>query len=284
MDRLDRNEESDRLIEALIQLLGEEEGHLKVVQQKLIEIGSPALPALLKCKNEGTPIISERAEKIIETIRLGEMDQEWRHYAAKEPCPLEEGVFLLARFADPKIDPRHYQAHLNRMADVLRDRIQALSSPAEILQAISHYLFSELGFSGNREDYYLPENSYIHTVLETKKGIPISLSTLMLLLGERLNLPLYGIGMPGHFLVQWSDAAHDIFIDPFNQGKMMTRQEIASQLSADEAKFVNRYLQKVSTRQLLARMIRNLIHVYTEAGEVDKGTWLGRFHERIRFS
>lgn len=276
--------QSGQLIQALVQLLGEEEGHFKVVQQKLLEIGSPALPFLLRSKSEGTEVVSERADKIIEAIRLEEMDREWKAYAAKEPCPLEEGVFLLARFEDPEIDPDFYQARLNRMAEVLRDRIQSLSSPAQIIQAVTHYLFAELGFSGNREDYYIPENSYIHTLLQTRKGIPISLSTLMLLLGERLHLPLYGIGMPGHFLVQWSDEKHDIFIDPFNQGKVMTREEIASHLSGDEAKFVNRYLQRVTTRQILARMIRNLVHVYTEAGETEKGTWLGRFHERIRFS
>lgn len=269
-------------LEALIQLLGEEPSHFEIIRQRLVEIGPSALPALEKCVREGPPLVSERADQVIESIRLELLDQEWQRYAEEEPCSLEEGVFLLARFAYPELNPQVYHAQLDQMADLLRERIRSVSSPKEVIRTLNEYLFGELHFSGNRENYYLPENSYINAVLETKQGIPISLSVVMLLLGERLNLPLYGIGMPGHFLVSWSDRDDEIFIDPFNEGRMQTRDEIESTLSENERELLNQYLQKVSTRQILARMIRNLIHIYTEEGKTEKKSWLERFHERVR--
>ncbi len=168
------------------------------------------------------------------------------------------------------------------MAALLRERIRSVSPSTEVIRRINDYLFNELHFSGNRENYYLPENSYINAVLETKKGIPISLSVVMLLLGERLNLPLYGIGMPGHFLIAWSDRKEEIFIDPFNEGEMLTRNEIESTLAKEDRVLLNQYLQKVSTRQIIARMIRNLIQIYNEEGKIEKKSWLERFHERVR--
>jgi len=273
--------ERERTLDALIRLLGEEAPHFEIIRGRLLEMGHAALPALERCAKEGTPLISQRAAQIIESIRLAGLDQEWQRYAEQGNCSLEEGVFLLARFADPEINPEIYRAEIDRMAEVLQKRIQPHSSPRAVIRTVNHYLFEELLFSGNRENYYLPENSYINTVLETKKGIPISLSVLMLLLAERLNLPLHGIGMPGHFLVAWSDGQNEIFIDPFNGGRMLIRKEIESQLSGEGKMLLDQYLQKVSTRQIIARMIRNLIQIYTEAGETEKGFWLERFHKRV---
>lgn len=271
-------------LDALIRLLGEEDSHFEIIRQRLVEIGPPALPALERCIRECDPLISKRADQIIESIRLEILDQEWHRYAEKESCPLEEGVFLLARFAYPEMDPKTYRAEINRMAEVLRERIQPASPPRAVIRILNQYLFEELLFSGNQENYYIPENSYINTVLDTKKGIPISLSVVMLLLAERLTLPLYGVGMPGHFLVAWSDGQDEIYIDPFNQGRMLTRGEIESKLSGDEKGILDQYLRKVSTRQIITRMIRNLIHIYTQVGETEKGSWLERFHKRIHSS
>ncbi|MDC4224133.1 MAG: transglutaminase-like domain-containing protein [Candidatus Manganitrophus sp.] len=277
MDRSER----DRTLDALVRLLGEDESHFEIIRQRLIEMGPSALPALERCAREGALQISERADQIIESIRLEALDEEWRRYAEKESCSLEEGVFLLARFAYPEMNSEIYREEINKMAAVLRRRIQPHSSPGNVIQILNHYLFEELHFSGNRENYYAPENSYINTVLETKKGIPVSLSVVMLLLAERLNLPLHGIGMPGHFLVAWSDQQDEIYIDPFNEGRMLTRVEIESQLPGDEHGLLDEYLRKVSTRQIIARMIRNLIYIYNEGGETEKGSWLERFHKWV---
>lgn len=275
---------SQNLIEALIQLLEEEEERYEIVRQKLIEIGPPALPSLTKWVAKGSPRVSERARDVLESIRLEALDDEWQNYVLKEPCPLEEGVFLLARFGNPSIDPQRYREKLNQMAKTVRDRTSAQSDPYRTIQIFNDYLFKELKFSGNRLQYYIPENSYIDTLLDLKKGIPISLSVLVLLLSERLHFPIYGVGMPGHFLIAWSDPQHEIYIDPFNQGRILTRDEIEAFLTEGGLEFKEDYLKRASSRQIIARMIRNLIHIYTHEGDVEKAAWLGRFFERVRLS
>lgn len=275
---------TENLIEALIQLLREEDDRLEIVRQKLIEIGAPARPLLKRSAEQGTPPISERAGQILESIRLEEMDHEWQAYVRKEPCSLEEGVFLLARFGDPHLDAARYRGRLDQMAEALRDRLRPDQSPEEVIGAFNRYLFSELKFSGNKLQYYLPENSYIQTLLDLKKGIPISLSVLMLLVADRLQLPMSGVGMPGHFLVKWAAGKRDIYIDPFNLGQILSRDEIAAYLAEGGMVWKDEYLETVSSRQIIARMIRNLIHIYKQEGQEEKGAWLERFYEWVRLS
>lgn len=275
---------TESLVEALIQLLHEEDERLEIVRQKLIEIGAPARPLLQKSAEEGVPPIAERAGRILESIRLEELDQEWQAYVRKDPCPLEEGVFLLARFGDAGLDTERYRQRLDQMAETLRERMEPGQSPEETIEIINRYLFQELKFSGNKLQYYLPENSYLHTLLDLKKGIPISLSVLMLLLAERLRLPMHGVGMPGHFLVKWVEEGREIFIDPFNLGQILSRNEIAAYLSEGGVTWKEEYLEAVSSRQIIARMIRNLIHIYKQEGEAEKGAWVERFYEWVRLS
>jgi len=274
--------EKEGLIETLIQLLGEKEEHLDIVGQRLVEIGPPAIPQLERVRRNGEPLLVKRAAKIIESIQYGVQDQDWAVYAQMNPAPLEEGVFLLARFSDPTLDLAPYRRQLNQMASTLQERISRTSLTADVISIINRYLFQELNFSGNTTDYYLPENSYIHTLLTHKKGIPISLSVLVLLLAKRLSLPIYGIGMPGHFLIQWSDAHHEIYIDPFNNGRPLTRDQVKALLTKDGGTFEERYLQCATPRQILARMMNNLIRVYQQMDEEEKVHWLSRFQARLQ--
>src|SRR5581483_8828479 len=275
---------TENLVEALIQLLLEEDERLEIVRQKLIEIGAPARPLLQKTAEQGVPVLAERAGQVLESIRLEEMDKEWQAYVRKDPCPLEEGVFLLARFGDSRLDVERYRQRLDQMAEALRERLEPDQSPEEVIEIINRFLFHELKFSGNKLQYYLPENSYIHTLLDLKKGIPISLSVLVLLLAERLRLPMHGVGMPGHFLVKWVESNREIFIDPFNLGQILSRDEIAAYLSEGGVTWKDEYLETVSSRQIIARMIRNLIHIYKQEGETEKGAWVERFYEWVRLS
>ena len=275
---------TENLIEALIQLLQEEDERLEIVRQKLIEIGAPARPLLQRSAEQGAPLISERAGQVLESIRLEEMDKEWQVYVRKEPCPLEEGVFLLARFEDPHLNIERYRRRLDQMAEMLQERLEPHHTPEETIGILNEYLFRELNFSGNKLQYYLVENSYIHTLLDLKKGIPISLSILILLLAERLRLPMYGVGLPGHFLVKWVEGSREIYIDPFNQGQILGRDEIAAYLSEGGMAWKKEYLESVSSRQMIARMIRNLSHIYKQEADMEKGAWMERFYEWVRLS
>jgi regulator of sirC expression with transglutaminase-like and TPR domain len=139
-----------------------------------------------------------------------------------------------------------------------------------LLAHFHSYLFDELGFIGNTENYYTPQNSYLPAVIKSKMGLPITLSLIYKLVGQRLGLRIHGIGLPGHFMcaLELSDSA--MLIDPFTGGRVCTPDE-AQQLVAErfgpEVEWTDELLSPVSNLHWLTRMIQNLLHVFGGAGQ-----------------
>ena len=134
---------------------------------------------------------------------------------------------------------------------------------------MNEYLFQTLRFRGNTRQYYDPNNSFLHRVLDDRVGIPISLSVVYLLLGQRLRVPVAGVGLPGHFLVGLR--TEPVFIDCFHEGAMLTEKDCARLLQNHGVEFDRRYLESCSHAQILARMLRNLIAVYETRQETTEG-------------
>jgi regulator of sirC expression with transglutaminase-like and TPR domain len=132
------------------------------------------------------------------------------------------------------------------------------------------YLFADLGFAGNRADYYDPRNSYLDQVLERRLGIPITLGVLTMAIGRRLGVPLVGVGMPGHFLLR-DQVDHEVFVDPFGGG-LLDRNGCATRFAAvhgAEAAFDSEFLAPVGTVSVLARILANLRTIFVATGNRD---------------
>ena len=132
--------------------------------------------------------------------------------------------------------------------------------PLVSVNNLSEYLFDEIGFRGNKDDYYDQRNSFLNDVLSRRLGIPITLSLVYIEVGRRLGVPLVGVGMPGHFLVM-HQREDDLFIDPFEGGILLSKEECAQRFrdaTQAEAPWDSRYLAPVSNRDFVARIIRNL--------------------------
>ena len=135
---------------------------------------------------------------------------------------------------------------------------------------LSEYLFDEVGFSANQEDFYDPRNSYLNEVLERRVGIPITLSLLYIEVGKRLEMDLEGVGMPGHFLVRVKSGQEDILVDPFHRGIIVSEQECArrlQQIVGDTVAWDKRYVAGVSDRELITRILRNLRAIYAAVND-----------------
>jgi regulator of sirC expression with transglutaminase-like and TPR domain len=150
------------------------------------------------------------------------------------------------------------------MAESVAKRVASDAEPTEVVHRLNEYLFDEEGFAGNREDYYDPRNSYLNEVLDRKLGIPITLSVVYMELGKRLGLPVFGVGMPGHFLVKYAGEDTELYVDPFNAGMLMTEDDCAERLRDvfPDAPFQPEFLAKSAHRQILTRMLYNLKSIY----------------------
>lgn len=268
-------------IRALIRLLGDEDEKIvRTISGKLIDIGPSAVPLLQEAEIE-QPEMADRIASILEEIRGGKIEEEFAGLAAMpdDRMSLESGAFLLARYAYPQLDVAPYRGQLDTMAREVRDRIGPRASGEETVNALNRYVFTEQGFRGNTKNYYEVENSYINCVMDRRVGIPISLSVVYLLVGRRLNLPLFGIGMPGHFLVKYESERYKVFIDCFNGGALLTEKNCARFLTEAGYGFDDKFLQKSSVRAILSRMIKNLLAIYSKADEQVKTARLTKFIE-----
>ena len=153
--------------------------------------------------------------------------QELLDLLARKPSTLElDRVALeIARIEYPDLDVGAAIEQLDYHALMIAERARDLSDGRQFVEAANEYLFGEAGFQGNSEDYYNPDNSCLNRVLETKRGIPISLSVIYVEVARRLAKPVSGVGLPGHFVVRFDDPEYSAIIDPFHGGAILDRPQ-----------------------------------------------------------
>ncbi|HEU5100623.1 MAG TPA: tetratricopeptide repeat protein [Roseiflexaceae bacterium] len=157
---------------------------------------------------------------------------------------------------------------LDSLAEQTRPRLAGLTEPRAIVSVLNTYLFGECGFRGNTWQYSDPANSFLDRVLATRSGLPILLSVIYMEIGWRLDLPIAGVALPGHFLVRFGLGAESLFIDPFNRGRLWSQEECETQIATLYGIVTPRLVEQVMappTRlAILARILRNLKNLYVE--------------------
>jgi len=178
---------------------------------------------------------------------------------------LDRAALELGRIEYPGLAVEPFLGMLDSYAVELSERPGGRSGGADYVDAANRYLFGELGFTGNAGNYYDPRNSCLNEVLTARTGIPIALAVVYLEIGRRLVQPVFGIGLPGHFLVQYRNAEFAAFIDVFHGGRLLTAPEcfdLARQAAGQALPDDPRMLAPVGKRQILIRMLHNLRGVY----------------------
>jgi regulator of sirC expression with transglutaminase-like and TPR domain len=191
-----------------------------------------------------------------------------------EQIDLARAALYMAQEAYPNLEPAEYLNALDVMAAEVAERLPPERYPMRVLQTVNQYLYDDLGFHGNSTDYYDPRNSYFNEVLDRRTGIPITLSLVYLELTKRLDFPMVGVGMPGHFLIRPLVGEMEVFVDPYNRGEVMFPEDCASRLNqvyGTPVEWRSEYLQPVTSRQLLARMLTNLKVIFLGRGDIDQG-------------
>ncbi len=182
---------------------------------------------------------------------------------------LARGALLIAAAEFPDLDVERELGLLDALAAAASARLEGAEDPLRAANALSEYLFDEVGFDGNREDYHDPRNSYLNEVLRRRLGIPITLSLVYVEVGRRLGLSLVGVGMPGHFLVKHQGVG-DLYIDPFHGGILLSEDECAQRLrevTGQDIPWDSAYLGPIANRDFLTRILRNLKAAYSRRQE-----------------
>ena len=178
---------------------------------------------------------------------------------------LERAALYIAMEAYPDLDVEAYLNALDTMAAEVEERLPATRYPMQVLRAINQYLFEDLGFVGNRTEYYDPRNSFLNEVIDRRTGIPITLALVYLAIARRIEFPMVGVNMPGHFLIRPAIAEMEVFVDPFHQGEILFLQDCQTLLAKVFDRPVDvrpEYLESIGNRQFLGRMLTNLKVIY----------------------
>jgi regulator of sirC expression with transglutaminase-like and TPR domain len=198
-----------------------------------------------------------------------------------ERIDLARACLMIAQDAYPGLNIERYLAEIERMALRLRGATPQGASAEERVVALNQFLFGELGYRGNTDEYYDPRNSYLNEVIDRKTGIPITLAVLYMEIGRRVGLPLQGVSFPGHFLVRMRLRGGTLVLDPFAGGAPQSEDDLRERLKRVIPKGaagnvpladlpLEQFLAPATNRQILARVLRNLKGIYREADKPER--------------
>ena len=189
---------------------------------------------------------------------------------------LAEAALLIAQEEQPELDVAAYLGRLDALAERVRSRLPEAPSFADTIQALNTVLFEEEGLSGNQTDYHDPRNSFLNEVLDRKLGIPITLSLVYIEVGNRLGVPLVGVGFPGHFVVKYAGPDGETVLDPFQAGSRVSQVQMEDKLRSmygpnnPFAGQLPKLLAAVGKKDMLLRMLRNLKQIYTQKEDFER--------------
>ena len=267
-------------VNSLIRLLDDPDGEIfEHVHQKLLSFGPEAIDYLeLAWEEAFDPVQQERIAGLVHEIQFDTVKKDlqlWYHGGAFD---LLQGILIVNRYQYPDLDE---QKVINQIEAIKRDiwiQMMNEASPAEQIKLINHVFYNIYGFSGNTSNHQDPQNSYISQVLETKKGNQISLAIIYSIIAQKLDIPVYGVNLPQHFILAYLDETMQsefeggilFYINAFNKGFIFGRRDVDMFLKQLNLKFDKQFYEPCSNTDIIKRVLRNLISAYEHLGSSEK--------------
>ena len=264
-------------LKALIDLLEDPDKEVyKTVKNELIDQGTDIIPNLEDAWEKNfNSLTQDRVEEIIREIQFNSLITELKSWIAS-PKNLLEGWLIISRYQYPELKINSFEEELNKIAEEAKISIKKYDSDLEKISTLNYILFNKYGFRGNMRNFHSPENSFINDVIENKKGNPLSLSIIYIYICQKIGLPICGVNMPKHFIVGFeSDNHFDIdsikfYINPFSRGTILNRQDLEKFLKREKIKESSKYFYPCSNKEILKRLINNLLHSYSYRSKKEK--------------
>lgn len=268
--------------EALLSLLDDSS---EPVRQALLAyfagLGSSTASFLREIAHGRNRVLAQHAAWYLDELKFSDPVAEFRGFIRSLNYELETGSLLLARTVTPQLDIGRCCSALDSMAARCRELIVEPASLRERCRTINRVLFHEWGFRGNAEHYADPRNSLIDQVLVRRKGNPVALSIVYLLVAARLGLDFEPVGLPGHFVVGCHRENEAFFVDAFDQGVLRDGSDLLALLRAQQIDAKPADLAPVPVREVLCRSCRNLANHYASAGDAERAKLFASFVEEF---
>jgi regulator of sirC expression with transglutaminase-like and TPR domain len=267
-------------INSLIRLLDDPDREIfEHIHNKLISYGGEVIEYLESAWEQAfDPIQQERIANLVHEIQFGIVKEDLKLWYQGGAFDLLQGVLTINKYQYPDLDE---QKMINQIEAIKRDIWLQLiydSSPAEQVKLINHVFYNIHGFSGNTSNHQDPQNSYLNQVLETKKGNQISLAIIYSIIAQKLDIPVYGVNLPQHFILAYVDETLEtefeggilFYINAFNKGFIFGRRDVDMFLKQLNLKAEKQFYEPCSNADIIRRVLRNLISAYENLGSKEK--------------
>lgn len=248
------------------------------VRSRLLEFGADIIPDLENAwgKNFDT-LIQSRAEDIIHDIQYISIKNDLKNWINNDNKDLLEAWLIITKYQYPDINANAIKIELDRMSKEVAKSLNPTLTEYEQVQLINMILFDSCKLKGNSKNFHAPQNSYINDVLNTKRGNPLSLSLIYIIVAQKCNLPISGINLPMHFLVAYIDDENlligdpvKFYINPFSRGTVLSRRDIERFLNKEKMNLKTTFFTPCANIVAIKRILVNLLNAYAIQGNSEK--------------
>lgn len=256
---------------ALISLLDDSDEEVVThVREKIIALGDELIPLLEKewesCFN---PTLQERIEDIIHHLQFSLLKR--RLSAWKEGGQdLLEGMWIMATYQYPDLDFVKLKQDIEQLYYEVWLEVRDDQTPHDKIRTINSVFFNKLKFGPNTKNFHSPSNSMINIVLENRKGNPITLSVLYLMVTQKLKMPVFGVNLPNLFVLTYKEEDVQFYVNVFNRGLIFTRQDINNYIDQLKLEMIPTFHEPCNNVAIITRMLRNLVVSFEKIGEHSK--------------
>lgn len=265
---------SDTELQALISLLDDPDDIIfDEIKSKLISYGDNVIPYLEDAwENSFDHLLQNRIEDIIHELQFTAIKSELKEWNSTPNKKLLEGAAIIAKYQYPDIDIEKLNTYITQVKQDVWLELNENLTALEKIRVLNRIIFDIHGFYGNTKNINSPQNSYINNVIDTKKGNPITLGIVYLAVCQQLNIPLYGVDVPGHFILAYAEDVNNVlfYINVFNRGTVFGKEDIDKFLDQLNKERNEKYYQPCDNIDIIKRLIQHLIFTYDNLGYLDK--------------
>jgi regulator of sirC expression with transglutaminase-like and TPR domain len=266
-------------IDALVKLLDDPDEEIyQHVQERLLSYGNDVIAHLENAWEQSlNSVLQERIENLVHTIQFNNVKEDLNLWYQSGAFDLLQGALVINRYQYPDLDE---QAIINQIEEIKREiwlGLQYEMSSIEKIKLINNVFYYQFGFSGNTKNHHDPQNSYLNQVLESKKGNQISLAIIYATLAQKLDIPVYGVNLPQHFILGYIDESDQekeygvlFYINAFNKGAIFGKHDVDQFLRQLNLAPQPGFYSPCSNAEIIRRVIRNLISAYEKLGATEK--------------
>lgn len=259
-------------IKALVSLLDDEDKEIAThVEEKILSMGEVIIP-FLESEWESTfdPSVQRKIEDLIHTVQYKSLVEKLKDWKEKESDNLLRGMWLVATYQYPDLEYKKIKKDIDKIYYEAWLSHRTYASPFDQVRNLNNVIFTKMNFSANTQNFHSPGNSMINIVMESRRGNPIALCIIYMMVAHRLRMPVFGVNLPNLFVLTYKSEETQFYINAYNKGLVFSKADIDNYISQLKIQTSEKFYQPCSNIEIIQRVLRNLIVAFEKLNEAEK--------------